>query len=138
MGAENHLLYRLIVETTPIVKPVVMPKHDPLDDLIAHPDPSTSTPQVPVASGFEDPRPIAPVGSPMRIRLTMDNSFEIDPVFSASAFRYSPPKDAFLYQGLEGSSTLAGLQSQKIMETLLNGNAKPGKTRTLKTSRPRH
>lgn len=122
MGTENHLLYRLVVETIPIVKPAVMPKRDPLDDLINRPNaaPAQAAPPIPVAPGFEDPHPLAPVGTPMRMRLTLENHINLDPFIDAKTFRYAPPADASLYQSVDGGNSLGKLQNKQMFDTLLS------------------
>ncbi len=122
MGTENHLLYRLVVETIPIVKPAVMPRHDPLDDLLTHANRASAQadPAIPVAPGFEDPHPIAPFATPMRIRLTLENQFNLDPFIEAKTFRYVPPVDASLYQSVDGGNSLGRLQNRQMFDTLLN------------------
>jgi len=88
IGAEDHLLYRLVSETTQKALP---PKHvgvgSPLDEL-APPEPSSQ----PIPGNPED-LPSLP-GVLMKSRVTYDNKIDLDPKFDSSAFVYQPPADA--------------------------------------------
>lgn len=144
IGSQDLLLHRLVVESTPIVRPVTRPIRDPLDDLLTHsskpiPPPPTApskeaTPTV--APGFEDPHPIAPPNAPMIMRITVDNIITPNPQFADDAFQYEPPKDAHLYQSVAGSNDLSKLSNTSALDELLRkarGTKKGRKTRPIRT-----
>ncbi len=87
VGAENHLLYRIVSETEQKPRPPVRTGvGSPLDELAtgnAATDPA--------------PNPDGPSALPMvprRSRVVCDNKIETDPTFGYGAFSFSPPEGA--------------------------------------------
>jgi hypothetical protein len=122
IGRDDLLLRRMVIESTPIVREMEPPKRDPLDDLIAHPSrpvPEPANPAIPVASGFEDPHPIAPPGAPMKMRLTLENTLNADPRFDVTSFHYEPPSGAMLYNDVNGSRGFSKLTNTLAIEEIL-------------------
>ena len=141
IGKNDLLLHRLVIESTPTVRALAPPKHDPLDDLAARPSRPvpTPTPDVPgvtspqVAPGFEDPHPLAPPGTPMKTRITCDNTLTVTPRFDDRDFEFTPPTGASLYQSINGDNELSKLSNKVTMADLLK-QANSGKK--AKKSRP--
>ncbi|HLJ54502.1 MAG TPA: DUF2092 domain-containing protein [Chthonomonadaceae bacterium] len=90
IGAEDHLLYRVVSETVPKVKPPRRPlaAGSPLDEL-APPEAPSSRP----LPGEPDDVPSLP-GIPMKSIVTYDNTTDIQPKFDFNAFAYTPPATA--------------------------------------------
>jgi outer membrane lipoprotein-sorting protein len=88
IGVEDHLLYRLVSETSQKPK---APRHaitgSPLNEL-APPDPAD-----PEAGNPDDLHTIP--GLLLKSRVTCDNKIESDPIFEVSDFSYQPPADAY-------------------------------------------
>ncbi len=142
IGRDDLLLHRLVIESTPVARLLAPPKHDLLDDLVARPSvptppPSASdTPGVPslqVAKGFEDPHPIAPPGTPMKMRITCDNILTVTPRFDERSFHFEPPQGASLYQSINGNNELSKLSNPTTIEELLR---KANPTQKGKKSKP--
>ncbi len=92
IGAEDHLLYRLVSETKQKAHPPKrMGTGSPLDEL-APPEPSSQ----PLPGNEDDVVPTLP-GVLMKTSVTCDNKIDTDPKFDATAFVYQPPANA-LYQ----------------------------------------
>ena len=139
---DTNLLRRLVVETTPIVHELTAPKRNPLDDLIPHPAVTpTETPgqiKPDVAPGFEDPRPIAPPGAPMYVRLTCDNTFTLSPRLEPDTFVFKPPTGATLYQDVNNSSDFSKMSTPLSVQELVKQQMKQmgQSTKSVKKSKP--
>lgn len=89
IGADDHLLYRLVSETSQ--KPQAPRRSgvgSPLDELAPPEHAFDPGPQEPAAAP-------ALLGVLMKTRVTCDNKIDLDPAFGAGAFSYQPPADAF-------------------------------------------
>ena len=129
IGRDDFLLRRVVIESTPVVREMEMPKHDPLDDLIAHPARPVAEPTpaaISVAPGFEDPHPLAPPGAPMKMRLTLENTLTFTPRFTGASFRFEPPAGAMLYNDVNGSHDFSKMTNTVGLEEFLR-KAQTGK-----------
>lgn len=142
IGLDDLLLHRLVIESTPAPRLLMPPKHDPLDDLVARPSvPSppasasgaSGVPSLQVAKGFEDPHPLAPPGTPMKMRITCDNILTVTPRFDERSFHFEPPQGASLYQSINGNNELSKLSNPATIEELLR---KANPTQKGKKSKP--
>ena len=109
IGAADHLLYRLVSETSQKAHP---PKRtgvgSPLDEL-APEDPGPA----PDPSGQDGPPPL--LGVLMKTRVTCDNKIESDPKFDFTSFAYQPPAGAlYLTNPVEAKKPLT--LKQRIAE----------------------
>jgi outer membrane lipoprotein-sorting protein len=88
IGAEDHLLYRLVSETAQKIKPPDKRQGvgSPLDELAA----PTSPPPLPLNPGEQAPVP----GIPMKSRVTVENHMRLAPIFDGKTFAYAPPEGA--------------------------------------------
>ena len=88
IGVDDHLLYRLVSETSQKPK---APNHvltgSPLNEL---------APPEPADPNAGDPQDLQRIpGILLKSRVTYDNKIETDPIFEVGDFAYKPPADAF-------------------------------------------
>lgn len=107
LGKEDSLLCRLVVETSPIIKPpsTLGLAGDPLDELIQKAG-------APPVQASPDDIPAARSSLPMKTRVGYDNILKPRPEFDSLTFAFKIPKDALLHEPID----LNGKRSQERRE----------------------